>query len=72
MSVSPHNNIVEARQEVQCKFGRNLLRIQQLEVMVKAMVAGSVVETQSGDPHIFLTSANRTSPQKLWVRSWAI
>jgi len=50
----PTESLVDVQREVQRKLGRNLLRIQQLEVMVKAMVAHSVVETQSGDMHSFL------------------
>lgn len=50
----PTESLVNVQREVQRKLGRNLLRIQQLEVMVKAMVAHSVVESQSGDMHSFL------------------
>lgn len=50
----PTESLVDVQREVQRKLGRNLLRIQQLEVMVKAMVAHSVVESQSGNMHSFL------------------
>ncbi len=51
---SQSENLSEAQREVQRKLGRNLLRIQQLEVMVKSMVAHSVIESESGDVHGFL------------------
>lgn len=50
MPSQPENN-PEAQREVQRKLGRNLLRIQQLEVMVKSMVAHSVIESELGDVH---------------------
>jgi hypothetical protein len=51
---SQPESIVEAQREVQRKLGRNLLRIQQLEVMVKSIVAHGVFESESGDMHSFL------------------
>ncbi len=50
----PTESLISVQREIQRKLGRNLLRIQQLEVMVKAMVAHSVVESVSGDMHSFL------------------
>lgn len=48
MPPQPENH-VEAQQEIQRKLGRNLLLIQQLEIMVKSMVTHSVIESQSSD-----------------------
>lgn len=48
---SPSENAAEAQREVQRKLGRNLLRIQQLEILMKALVAESVIEGQSGELH---------------------
>lgn len=63
MPAQPENN-VEAQREVQRKLGRNLLRIQQLEVLVKAMVAHSVMESQSGDMHSFLEKRKQDLAKK--------
>jgi hypothetical protein len=62
------DSIAEAQREVQRKLGRTLLRIQQLEIMVKSMVAHSVVEGESGDMRGFLNKrkqdvANKTLGQ---------
>ena len=56
--------IAEAQREVQRKLGRNLLRIQQLEVMVKSMVAHSVIESESGDIHSFLDKRKQDVAKK--------
>ncbi len=48
---SPSENAAEAQREVQRKLGRNLLRIQQLEVLMKALVTESVIEGHSGGLH---------------------
>ena len=63
MPSQPENN-VEAQREIQRKLGRNLLRIQQLEVLVKAMVAHSVMESQSGDMHSFLEKRKQNLAKK--------
>lgn len=48
MPPQPKNH-VESQREIQCKLGRNLLRIQQLEIMIKSMVASSVIESNTAD-----------------------
>lgn len=63
MSSQPENN-ADPQREVQRKLGRNLLRIQQLEVMVKALVAHSVMELQSGDMHSFLAKRKQNVAKK--------
>lgn len=63
MSSQSENN-VEAQREIQRKFGRNLLRMQQLELMAKAMVAHSVMECQSGDMHSFLDKRKQDVAKK--------
>lgn len=63
MSSQP-DNIADAQREVQRKLGRNLLRIQQLEVMVKSMVAHSVNEGESGDMHSFLEKRKQDVAKK--------
>lgn len=65
---SNSESIAEAQREIHRKLGRNLLRIQQLEVMVKSMVAHCVIESESGDTHSFLDKrkqdvANKTLGQ---------
>lgn len=61
---SQPENIAEAQREVQRKLGRNLLRIQQLEIMLKSMVAHSVVESESGDMHSFLNKRKQNVAKK--------
>ena len=61
---SQPENIAEAHREVQRKLGRNLLRIQQLEVMVKSLVAHSVIECKSGDMHGFLDKRKQNIAKK--------
>ena len=63
MPLQPEN-IAEVQREVQRKLGRNLLRIQQLEVMVKSMVAHSVIESESGDMHSFLDKRKQDIAKK--------
>jgi hypothetical protein len=63
MPVQPENH-VEAQREVQRKLGRNILRIQQLEIMVKSMVAHSVMESQSGDIQGFLEKRKQDVAKK--------
>ena len=63
MPLQPEN-IAEVQREVQRKLGRNLLRIQQLEVMVKSMVAHSVIESESGDIHSFLDKRKQDIAKK--------
>lgn len=57
-------SIAEAQREVQRKLGRSLLRIQQLEVMVKSMVAHSVIESELGDMHSFLDKRKQDVARK--------
>ena len=66
MPLQPEN-IAEVQREVQRKLGRNLLRIQQLEVMVKSMVAHSVIESESGDMHSFRRGRQATRRQGVRV-----
>lgn len=61
---SQSDNIADAQREVQRKLGRNLLRIQQLEVMVKSMVAHSVIEGESGDMYSFLDKRKQEVAKK--------
>jgi hypothetical protein len=63
MLPQPENH-VEALREVQRKLGRNLIRIQQLELMAKSMAAHSVVESQSGDIHGFLDKRKQDVAKK--------
>lgn len=63
MPIQPEN-IAEAQREVQRKLGRNLLRIQQFEVMVKSMVANRVIECESGDMHSFLDKRKQEVAKK--------
>lgn len=63
MSLFPES-IAEAQREVQRKLGRSLLRIQQLEVMVKSMVAHRVIESESGDMHSFLDKRKQDVAKK--------
>lgn len=61
---SQPENIAEVQREVQRKLGRNLLLIQQLEVMVKSMVAHSVIQCESGDMHSFLDKRKQDMAKK--------
>lgn len=61
---SQSESIAEAQREVQRKLGRNLLRIQQLEVIVKSMVAHCVIESESGDMHSFLDKRKQDVAKK--------
>jgi OST-HTH/LOTUS domain len=61
---SQPESIAEAQREVQRKFGRNILRIQQLEVMIKSMVAHSVIESESGDIHGYLDKRKQDVAKK--------
>ena len=58
MSSQPES-LVGAQREVHRKLGRNLFRIQQLEVLLKAMVTFSVVGGESSDPHAFMEKRKR-------------
>lgn len=61
---SQSENITEAQREVQRKLGRNLLRIQQLEIMVKSMLAHSVIEIESGGMNRFLDKRKQDVAKK--------
>lgn len=61
---SQSENIADAQREIQRKLGRNLLRIQQLEALVKSMVAHSVIEGDSGDMHSFLDKRKQDVAKK--------
>lgn len=61
---SQSESIAEAQREVQRKLGRNLLRIQQLEVLVKSLVAQCVIESESGDMHSFLAKRKQDVAKK--------
>jgi hypothetical protein len=61
---SQSDNIADAQREIQRKLGRNLIHIQQLEVMVKSMVAHSVIEGKSGDMHSFLDKRKQDVAKK--------
>lgn len=61
---SQPENIAKAQREIQRKLGRTLIRIQQLEFMVKSMVVNCVLETESGDTHGFMDKRKKTVSRK--------